>query len=188
MDRKEINKRMEDIHKELAKLAAPKDPNQAKRNKLVNELDRLHEMEQNHFSKAIKETRKLLSKDIKELEAMCKRQFDAVIPVKAKVRVRLETDATDLHTYNSTCGVQIEFPKDRRKLSFFTLDDEENLSSAGIHIVTAAKGLLPELDGHLKKLVALHAKVMKSIKEEAKRHGIQKIDMDDFVGEVMSPS
>lgn len=188
MDRKEINKRMADIHKELAKLAAPKDPNQAKRNKLVNELDRLHEMEQNHFSKALRETRKLLAKEIKELEGMCKKQFDAAVPVKAKVRVRLDVDATDLHTYDSTCGVEIQFPKERRKLGFFTLDGEETLSYAGMHVATDAKGLLPELDRHLEKMAALHAKIMKTIKEEAKRHGIQKIDMIDFVAEVMNPS
>lgn len=134
---------------------------------------------------SIEMDRKLLAKELKELGVMCKRKFYNVIPVKAKVGIKLDLDATDLGTHDSTCDVQIEFPKFSRNLGLFAFDDEESLSSAGIHIATQAKGLLPELDKHLKKLENLQKIIIKRIKEEAKKHYLPKHEMDEFLEEVM---
>lgn len=182
MDRSQISKRMDEIRKEIGRLAVPKDPNQKKREKLLDELHRLNEAELHHFEKAVKETRKLLAKEIKELEGMCNKKFSASVPVKAKVKVKLEVNPSGLDTFGSSCWVEIDFPKDRKSLFLFTMD-EEDLSNAGIVNTKQARGLLPDLDKHLQKLESLQCKVMKRIKEEAKKHGLQK-QLDEFVDEV----
>lgn len=187
MDRKEFAERRQEILRQIDKLAVPADPNQKKRDKLLNELDKLDRAENKLFEDAVMETHKLLKDDIRRLEKMCEGTFSGTVAVKAKVRVRLNIPPCSLETYTSTCGVDMEFPKDRRKLALFAIDDDEELSCANILNTKQARGLLPELDRHLDKLEALQGKIIKRIKQEAKRHGIEE-DVDYFIDEVMNPS
>lgn len=185
MDDKEFVKKRQDILRQINKLAVPIDPNQKKRERLLNELERLDNMEHNRLETAIRETRKLLKDDLKELDRMCKGTFSGTLAVKAKVRVKLNVAPCTLETLESTCGVDIEFPKDRRKLALFALDDEEELSCIDVLNTKQARGLLPDLDKHLVKLEALHAKALKRIKDEAKKRGVEN-EIDYFIDEVVN--
>lgn len=184
MNRKEINKRISDLQKEISKLSVPADPNKKKRCKLMNEIDDLYQLEVDYFEKAIKDTRKLLKTEIAELKKMCRGTFSGAIPVKAQVRVKLNISPCNLDTYDSTCGVQIEFPKSSRNLGLFIIDEDEELSYADIHIAAHAKGLLPDLDKHIDKLNKLHASIVKKIKAEAKKLDVVE-DLEDFIDEVL---
>lgn len=185
MNKKEFAERRKELLQQINKLAMPVDPNKKQRDKLLDELDRLDQEDMNRIDTAIKDTRKLLKKEITELKRMCRGTFAGTLVVKAKVRVRLNVAPCSLDTYDSTCGVKIEFPKDSRNLALFTLDDDEELSSANIHIATHAKGLLPDLDKHIDRLTKLHADIIKKLKKEAKRHGVED-EVDLFIDEVMN--
>jgi len=187
MDKKKISKRLEEVRKEISKLDAPKDPNQKKREKLVGQLYELQRMEQKNFQKAVKETKKLLAKEIKELKGLCKRDFSGVLPVKAKIKVKLEVIPTDLDPFESSCAVSIDFPKNKRGLNYFLSawdNTAEVFPDAGINDTKHARGLLPDLDKHLDKLESIQKAIVNKIKKEAAKHGLQR-ELDEFVREVI---
>lgn len=185
MNRKEFAEKRKEILRQINKLAMPVDPNKKQRDKLLDELDKLDHADMNRLEAAIKETRKLLKDEIADLKRMCKGTFVGTLSVKAKVKVKLNVAPDTLDTYDSTCGVKIEFPKNSRNLDLFILDEDENLSSADIHIATNAKGLLPDLDKHIERLKKLHARVIKKIEKEAKRHEVED-ELNLFIDEVMN--
>lgn len=185
MNRKEFAEKRKEILRQINKLAMPADPNKKQRDKLLDELDKLDHADMNRLEAAIKETRKLLKDEIAELKRMCKGTFVGTLPVKAKIKVKIGFTPCTLDTYDSTCGVSIDFPKDRRKLSMFVLDDEEELSAAYITEAGHAKGLLPELDKHVDRLRKLHSGIIKRIEKEAKRHEVDD-ELNLFIDEVMN--